>query len=225
MQITEIQKRKYETRLQELEEKEPELKQVVKNAQELGDFSENSELDSAKSDLNENRMEQSSIKNTLANSEVVTYDTSNLIVIGSLVEVVCPALNDGKSTIFLVSDTGDCMLEGVINTATPLGKAIIGNVSGEFRVGNNVFSVTKITKPNLDEFILEYPSDQEVLNRFFNPNAEETDVEMPKEVINNNTGSSALDSQSGSPEIEIIVGDENNYQSPSDVIEVDSFRE
>lgn len=176
MKITEIQKKKYENRLKELQEDEPKLKIVVKNAQDLGDFSENSELDAARSELANNRLEQSSIKNILNSAEVVPYDKSNLITIGSLVEVVCPLLNDGKKTTMLISDSGDCLLEGVLNTSTPLGKIVVGNVSGEFRVGNNICSVTKITKPNLDEFISMYPSDDAVLKRYFFSNLNEEKV-------------------------------------------------
>ena len=176
MKITEIQKKKYENRLKELQEDEPKLKIVVKNAQDLGDFSENSELDAARSELANNRLEQSSIKNILNSAEVVPYDKSNLITIGSLVEVVCPLLNDGKKTTMLISDSGDCLLEGVLNTSTPLGKIVVGNVSGEFRVGNNICSVTKITKPNLDEFISMYPSDDAVLKRYFFSNLNEEKI-------------------------------------------------
>lgn len=173
MKITELQKKKYENRLKVLKDDEPKLKEVVKNAQDLGDFSENSELDAARSELANNRLEQSSITNILNSSEVVPYDKSNLITIGSLVELICPELNSHKPTVMLISDSGDCILEGVLNTSTPLGKAVLGNPSGEFKVGNTIYNVTKITKPVLDDFIEMYSSDDAVFERYFFSNLNE----------------------------------------------------
>ena len=158
MKITEIQRRRYEARLQELKSEEPKLQEQVIFAKELGDFSENSELDSARADLNNNKTEQSYISNLLESSEIVSYDDSALITQGSMVEVTCPAYNNGEKLVLLVSDSGDSLLEGVLNTKSALGKQVLGNVDGEFKVNGNTFCVRKIPKPNIDEFIAKYPS-------------------------------------------------------------------
>lgn len=219
MKITEIQKKKYENRLEELLRDEPKLKQVVKNAQDLGDFSENSELDAARNELANNRLEQSTITNILNSTEVVPYDKSDLITIGSLVEVICPLLNDGNKTVMLISDTGDCLLEGILNTSTPLGKVILGNASGEFKVGDNIFNVTKITKPNLDEFLSLYPSDDEVMKKYFfnNLNEELSDLNNQQ---NNESVSGEHDQDLNEVFIEGL--EELNHTPPNDmVIDVD----
>lgn len=176
MKITEIQRRRYEARLQELKDEEPKLQEQVMFAKELGDFSENSELDSARADLNNNKTEQSYISNLLESSEIVSYDDSALITQGSMVEVTCPAYNNGEKLVLLVSDSGDSLLEGVLNTKSALGKQVLGNVDGEFKVNGNTFFVRKIPKPNIDEFIAKYPSLSEGLKRYFDSNLELVEV-------------------------------------------------
>lgn len=167
MKISAIQQKRYLTKLKVLKEKEPELTEAYKLAQSLGDFSENSELDAAREELNSNRMQQATIQNILSSAEVVPYDTTNLITVGSMLEVVSPKLNNGEKTMLLLSDSGECLLEGVLNSNTPLGKAVLGGVSGEYEVNNNIFKVTKITSPDVEAFARQYPSDNEVLEGFF----------------------------------------------------------
>lgn len=183
MKITEIQRRRYEARLQELKSEEPKLQEQVIFAKELGDFSENSELDSARADLNNNKTEQSYISNLLESSEIVSYDDSALITQGSMVEVTCPAYNNGEKLVLLVSDSGDSLLEGVLNTKSALGKQVLGNVDGEFKVNGNTFFVRKIPKPNIDEFIAKYPSLSEGLKRYFDSNLELVEINKENDSI------------------------------------------
>lgn len=175
MKITEIQKHRYESRLRELKEEEPALQQQVIQAKELGDFSENSELDSAMADLNNNKTEQSSIINILENSELVTYDESSIINQGSMIEISCPNLNGGEKSMMLLSDSGEALLEGVLNTKSALGKLVLGNIDGEYKVNNNIFYVRKIPKPNIDEFIKQYPTLSESLNLYFSERLKKKD--------------------------------------------------
>lgn len=170
MKITEIQKTKYQNRLDELKEKEPALNKQVEYARQLGDLSENSEYDSALADLSNNKSEQSRIWNILEIAEIVSYDQSSLITEGSMIEVITPSLP--KSITLLVSDSGDAMLEGVLNTKSALGKAILGNTDGDYRVDNVTYSVRKIMKPDVENFVGMYPSDDKVLERFFNDRLE-----------------------------------------------------
>ena len=152
-------------------------------AKELGDFSENSELDSARADLNNNNTEQSYISNLLESSEIVSYNDSALITQGSMVEVTCPAYNNGEKLVLLVSDSGDSLLEGVLNTKSALGKQVLGNVDGEFEVNGNTFFVRKIPKPNIDDFIAKYPSLSEGLKRYFDSNLELVEVNKENDSI------------------------------------------
>lgn len=167
MKITEIQKYRYESRLSELKAEEPKLQEQVSLAKELGDFSENSELDSARAELNNNKTEQSQIIDILENAELVSYDTSAIITHGSMVEVSCPNFNNGEKTMMLVSDSGEALLEGVLNTKSALGKMVLGNIDGDFKVGDNTFYVRKIVKPDIAEFIKKYPTLTESLGLYF----------------------------------------------------------
>lgn len=179
MKITEIQKRRYESRLSELKEEEPVLQEQVSLAKELGDFSENSELDSARADLNNNKTEQSSIINILENSEIVSYDESSIITQGSMIEVSCPSFNNGEKRVMLLSDSGEALLEGVLNTKSALGKLVLGNIDGDYKVNNHTFYVRKIPRPNIDEFIKMYPSLSESLKLYFDKNLDLLDKENP----------------------------------------------
>jgi len=163
MKITKLQQTRYENRLHKLREDEPDLAKQVEAAQKFGDSSENSELDSAKAELSRNRLEQGEILNILETAEIVSYDTSPLIVEGSIVQV---KWDKGDLTL-LLSDVGNLVLDGILHTGSPLGKAILGNVDGTYSVNRTTFAVTKVVNPDIDSFISQYPSADEVLDRFF----------------------------------------------------------
>lgn len=163
MKITRLQEVRYKNRLDQLQALEPELGKAVEEAAKFGDTSENSELDAAKEELSRNKFEQSEIIEILSTAEIINYDTSPLMVEGSLIEVTTGHLKK----IYLLSDVGNLVLEGVLHTASPLGKVIFGNTDGEFSVNNYRFYVKKILNPDIDGFIRQYPSSEEVLDRLF----------------------------------------------------------
>lgn len=163
MKITRLQEVRYKNRLEQLQAVEPELGRAVEEAAKFGDTSENSELDAAKEELSRNKLEQNEIIEILSSAEIINYDTSPLIVEGSIIEV-----SNGKlKKILLLSDVGNLVLDGVLHTASPLGKAVLGNTEGEFKANNHNFYVKKIMNPDIDSFIKEYPSSDEVLDRLF----------------------------------------------------------
>ena len=164
MKITRLQEVRYKNRLDQLQALEPELGKAVEEAAKFGDTSENSELDAAKEELSRNKFEQSEIIEILSSAEVVNYDTSSLIVEGSIIEIT----NGKIRKVLLLSDVGNLVLDGVLHTASPLGKSVLGNTDGTFKVNNHSFYVKKIINPDIDAFIKEYPSSDEVLGRLFN---------------------------------------------------------
>ena len=163
MKITKLQEVRYKNRLDQLQALEPELGRAVEEAAKFGDTSENSELDAAKEELSRNKLEQSEIMEILGSAEIINYDTSPLIVEGSIIEVS----NGTLKKVLLLSDVGNLVLDGVLHTSSPLGKAVFGNTEGNFKVNNHNFYVKKIINPDIDSFIKEYPSSDEVLDRLF----------------------------------------------------------
>lgn len=163
MKITQLQEVRYKSRLEQLQSLEPELNKAVEEAAKFGDTSENSELDAAKEELSRNKLEQSEIMEILGSAEIISYDTSPLIVEGSIIEVS----NGTMKRVLLLSDVGNLVLDGVLHTSSPLGKAVFGNTEGNFKVNNHNFYVKKIINPDIDSFIQEYPSGDKVLDRLF----------------------------------------------------------
>ena len=163
MKITKLQEVRYQNRLEKLRADEPDLAKQVEVAQKFGDSSENSELDSAKAELGRNRFEQGEILNILQTAEIINYDNSALIVEGSTINV---KWLKGDLTL-LLSDVGNLVLEGILHTSSPLGRAILGNIDGEYDVNGERFVVKKIVNPDIDDFIRQYPSADEVLDRYF----------------------------------------------------------
>lgn len=181
MKITRFQELKYAKRLKELKDAEEKLAIDVEVATAQGDLSENSSYDDALQAMTSNKLEQVDIIQILSSAEVVPYDTSPLIVEGSLIEI--SGVNFPRK-IYMLSGAGNLILDGVIRTDSPIGMAILGNVSGNFKVGNEVYTVNKITKPNITAFNDEYPSNEEVLDRYFdlsvvnNPNKDNNNLEV-----------------------------------------------
>lgn len=171
MKITKLQEVRYKNRLEHLQSLEPELNKAVEVAAKFGDTSENSELDAAKEELSRNKLEQGEIIEILNNAEIINYDTSSLIVEGSIIEVS----NGTMKKVLLLSDVGNLVLDGVLHTSSPLGKAVFGNTEGNFKVNNHNFYVKKIMNPDIESFIEEYPSSDEVLDRLFSKSKNKED--------------------------------------------------
>lgn len=144
--------------LDKLLENLPRKEEDYKVALTKGDFSENAELDSARSDL-------MSIKERIAqledikNYEILEYDRSPLITLGSIVEVTSDYLKPENTITLIVEKNGGPLIEGVLSTNSPLGKAILGGTSGTFIINNRDFEVNKVLEPDFDKFNEMYPDD------------------------------------------------------------------
>lgn len=168
--LTVIQSKLYKSRLAKLKSKLPELESALKSARMLGDLSENSEYDAAKSNLSQTRYEIDNLE-TLLRGEIVPYDQSQTLVEGSLIEVYSPSLvsneyPDGK-VVLLLSGSGDFITEPVLNTNSGLGKLVLGNLSGEFKYKDTVYYVTKIKNPDLDSFCANYLDEDLAIKKLF----------------------------------------------------------
>lgn len=166
--ITKLQKSIYSKKLDGLKERIPDLEDAVKTASALGDHSENAELDSAKDALNQTYLEISKLE-SLVNDEVIPYDRSTRINVGSIVKITSKCLidddNPSGEVIKLVSDSGDFLIEPVLNTSSALGRAVLGNQSGVYHVGDYDFKVEKLINPNLDEFTSSYLDEEEAITK------------------------------------------------------------
>lgn len=163
--ISVIQYKRYESKYENLLEEIPKLEDEVKAAREHGDLSENAEHDAAKAKLAMAKAERADLEELLK-CEIVEYDKSPLLVAGSILRISSPALTEGPIVVQL-SDVGDLVIEGCLNTATPLGKIIQGKLPGQFTVGKDIFTVEKIMNPNIEEFIQMYPEEDVLIKSLF----------------------------------------------------------
>lgn len=164
-QITKLQYVRYSKKLQKLNEEMPRLAQQKQDAAALGDFSENAELDAAKKALSEAKTMKSNLEDSLR-CEVVEYDNSATITIGSVIKLTSPSLN-GESKILMLADSGDPVIEGVLTTESPVGRIILGNLSGQYTVGKDIYKVEKLRDPDMDEFTKMYPEEELLIKTLF----------------------------------------------------------
>lgn len=162
MKISKLQYTIYTNKLNKVEENIKELTKDLQAAVALGDLSENEEYHSVKAALSEANLERSKLRELLK-SEIIDYDTSNIITLGSLVKISSPCMD--KDEILMVGESGSTPIEPIINVDSNVGKAILGQVSGEFRVGDNIFIVTKIEDPDFDKFAESYLDEDTALTK------------------------------------------------------------
>lgn len=165
MKITKIQFKRYQDRIDEIENDElPKASEKLKAARALGDLSENAEYDSAREEVSKLKSERAELLDLLK-SDIVDYDTSDNITVGSLVNIESPGLPN--KLLLLVADKGDAIIEGILSTGSALGRSVIGNKSGSYKVNGEVFIVTKIKEPDIEEFIQAYPSEKKLIKTLF----------------------------------------------------------
>lgn len=160
MSISRLQLNKYKRRLDKILDMIPELEEELQIARSHGDLSENAEYDSAKAALSEALMEKSELEN-LIKEDVVEYDRSSIITLGSLIKLT--TFDELDPLILLVSDTGSIPIEPVLNTNSDLGRLILGNTSNTYTVGRSTFYVEKIKDP--ESVDLEIFDDSEIIDK------------------------------------------------------------
>lgn len=166
--ITKLQKDRLETRLKFVEDKFKEASQDLDEASKLGDLSENSEYDDAKSRRSMYNAERISIKDILENSIIIEPSKDNIITAGCLVHLI---INGEDKGIMLISEEGNSIFDGVININSPVGRKILGTTGGLFELkldsGDVHIEVKKIIEDRSKEFIELYPEEDERFNDIF----------------------------------------------------------
>jgi transcription elongation GreA/GreB family factor len=153
-----ITKFEYSRAKKELEEDRKLLPQAIQDkraALELGDYSENSELDAAKKKLNDLKYRISK-NEEIMKATIIDQDVSPLIVPGSFVKIKYLKSGTSVERILLISESGDSLIDGILSTKSELGRLIQGRESGDYTVGNNTFHVEKLTDFDSYEFFSMY---------------------------------------------------------------------
>jgi len=108
--------------------KRKELADRIQEAKELGDLSENAEYQEAKNEQSfvEGRVVE--LENILKNAVVITPSNSNLVQVGSTVEV---EINNNLKTFCIVGSNEADPVNGRVSNVSPLGQAFLGKQVGE----------------------------------------------------------------------------------------------
>ncbi|MCQ2436019.1 MAG: transcription elongation factor GreA [Clostridia bacterium] len=113
---------------------QPQLKEALKHARELGDLSENFEYHSAKRDLGKNNSRIRYLQQMIDTAVVIDVGSEEGTV-GLFDKVTLYVEDDDEEmTITLVTTLRQDSLNNLISKESPLGKAIIGK-----KVGDRVF--------------------------------------------------------------------------------------
>lgn len=131
-----------------------EIAQVIKEAREQGDLSENAEYDAAKEEQREIELRIEEIDKILRNAEVVDEEEvgDKTASIGCFVTVLDTEF-DETLTYQIVGATEANVLKNKISNESPVGKAIIGHrkgqtISVETPAGVIKYKILKIEKTN-----------------------------------------------------------------------------
>ena len=125
-----IDKMKEEIRYRK-SELDPQLKEMLKTARELGDLSENDEYKQAKRELGRNRGRIRYLENMIATAKVIT-DTSgeNEVGLFDFVEIYYEE-DDETRTVRIVTTLRNDVLNDCISKESPVGRALLGRKVGD----------------------------------------------------------------------------------------------
>ena len=119
-------------------------------AQDAGDLRENEEYATARARTEALTKQKAAIEKLLSEAEIVPEDRSPRITIGSVVDVCKTDASGnpiGQKRRFVVEQTGDTVMKGVLGIKSPLGKVILNGTSGLYKIPDNgglVYSVKKV---------------------------------------------------------------------------------
>lgn len=122
----------------------------MRTAREDGDLSENAAYDAARDKYRELQNEITILSNELDNCEIVHDDKSQVIKIGSTVQVTRVDDKDNpiaETRVFTMAQSGDTVIQKVLGATSPLGKAVLGKNSGVFDIicnGKKRYKVEKV---------------------------------------------------------------------------------
>ena len=138
--MTEKRYRLYERELERVKEQLEEALVAQRNAQDLGDLSENEEYATSRKRSEELASRRAELELLIAEANIVPVDRSPRISIGSTLEV-CRVDANGKPIeeprVFTFEEKGDTVLMGVLGVNSSLGKVILNGTSGIYRIPDN----------------------------------------------------------------------------------------
>lgn len=129
-----LSKERFKQLTEELEQlktvKRKEIASELEYAKSLGDLSENAEYQDARESQAALEDRISTLENVLAHAEIVTVHHSNVIEVGSRVQVKKTGDSSAKTYTIVGSEESD-MAAGKISFKSPLGHALMGKKKGE----------------------------------------------------------------------------------------------
>ena len=110
---------------------DPQLKEMLQTARELGDLSENDEYKTAKRELGKNRSRIRYLENMIATAKVISV-VSEEDTVGLFDFVELYYENTGEvRTIRIVTTLRNDVFSGCISKESPVGKALLGKKVGD----------------------------------------------------------------------------------------------
>ena len=112
-------------------ELDPQLKEMLKTARELGDLSENDEYKTAKRELGRNRSRIQYLENMIATAKVIKVEKSEGTVgLFDFVEIFYEE-DDETRTVRIVTTLRNDVLNDCISKESPVGRALLGRKVGD----------------------------------------------------------------------------------------------
>ena len=137
----ELTKREYDEKQEELSKVLEDLDKALilqRETKSFMDFSENSELDAANHQVMLLQKRRSELQEQLNNCEIITPTRGPRIALGNIIRVT--EVDDTgspleKSREFrIVSDNSDTVIKKTLSIESPLGKSILGEISGVYLI-------------------------------------------------------------------------------------------
>lgn len=109
------------------------IAEIIKEAKEQGDLSENAEYSEAKRQQADNERRIMELENDVRTSQVASFNEgSNVVQMGSKVKVKCSANGGGDEFDFCIVGSNEAdPLGGKISNESPIGQALMGKSAGE----------------------------------------------------------------------------------------------
>jgi transcription elongation factor GreA len=110
---------------------DPQLKEMLKTARELGDLSENDEYKTAKRELGKNRGRIRYLENMIATAKIIKTDSkADEVGLFDFVEIYYEE-DDEYRTVRIVTTLRNDVLSDCISKESPVGRALLGRKVGD----------------------------------------------------------------------------------------------
>ena len=110
---------------------DPQLKEALKTARELGDLSENDEYKTAKRELSHNRSRIRYLENMIATAKVIKVESkADAVGLFDFVEIYYEE-DDEARTVRIVTTLRNDVLNDCISKESPVGRALLGKKVGD----------------------------------------------------------------------------------------------